>query len=305
MRKAILGLVATLLTTPAAAHADCTYRSVPDLQYGTGKLEGGKSMPLYLDAYIPETCNGMLVREVPPVGVIHGGAFRVGSRKDPAITKLAIELAKQGFATFSIEYRMEGDKPVLEDSNAREFIRKLYNNVTPKEYEWITKHASINGPQKPLLAMVATEDALKAKEWVNAHQERFNIQTRNWGLIGGSAGAATALQLAYTGDDIFKKPQDTNAVVDLWGNMYPKTYIDNNEANLLIVHGTKDPVVEYQYSTELLEAAKKAGLEAHRITVEGAGHGFGSIDIFTEKVAGTNATIFEAITAFFDQQLRQ
>jgi len=300
--KTSIALIALMaLATPLAAHADCTVRVERALQYGTGKLEGGQTKALLLDAYIPETCNGMLVHEVPPIGFVHGGGFIGGGRDEPGKVELSTNLARQGFAVFSIDYRLQGDKPVLEDENARAALEKLADNLSPEEIKWLGKNTSIEGPEKPYLAMVAVEDALRAKEWVNAHQKRFNIQTENWGLIGGSAGAATVMQMAYTADEVFKKPQNANAVVDMWGDMYPKQFIDRDEAPLLILHGTEDETVEYKYSTALLEGARKAGIEVHRITGEGEGHGF---DLQHVMVPGTNMSAFDAIVKFFDTHLR-
>ena len=63
---------------------------------------------------------------------------------------------------------------------------------------------------------------------------------------------------------------------------------------MLLVHGTKDPLVPYQQSVDLCAALKKVGVGATLHPVDGAGHGNG----FGLKEA-------EAVLTFFDSQLKE
>jgi len=53
----------------------------------------------------------------------------------------------------------------------------------------------------------------------------------------------------------------------------PITYITKDDPPFLIVHGNKDPLVPHNQSEILLDALKKAGVEASLYTVQGGGHG--------------------------------
>jgi acetyl esterase/lipase len=122
-------------------------------------------------------------------------------------------------------------------------------------------------------------------------------------MVGGSAGAATVMQLAYTSDDLVKRPVRTKAVVDLWGNFFPYEAMESGEPPIFIVHGTADTTVPQSASTAILQRAQTVGIRAERVTVQGAGHGFESIDIFNTKIPGSNKTIFEGILAFLRDEL--
>ena len=53
----------------------------------------------------------------------------------------------------------------------------------------------------------------------------------------------------------------------------PITYVTKDDPPFLIMHGDKDPTVPFSQSELLLEALKKAGVDATFVPVKGAGHG--------------------------------
>lgn len=294
-------VMAGYMALPVASQAannqlPCDVERIRGLQYGTGKTQTG-SIPLTLDAYIPTRCNGKAVKDLTPIGVVHGGGFVGGSSM--ALAKEAQYLAGHGFAAFSINYRLQKDKPVSEHFTTKEMQELLKTHVPQSDLKGTPEATA----RVLYMGSIATEDAIKAKKWVNANKNRFRINTEKWGLLGGSAGAATVLSMAYGADDIFQEPQSVGAVVEMWGNL-PKEMMEAGEPPLLIIHGTADETVPYESSTELLGQAKKVGIPATRITGEGLGHSFKPSSIFIEKVPGTNVTVIDAIVAFFDETLR-
>ncbi len=73
----------------------------------------------------------------------------------------------------------------------------------------------------------------------------------------------------------------------------PIMYVTKDDPPFLIVHGDKDPLVPHNQSEILLDALKKAGVEATLYTVGAGGHG-GFKDPQVETI----------VTAFFHQHLR-
>lgn len=86
----------------------------------------------------------------PRAGIllVHGGAWSAGDKSDFA--EIAGMIALQGYAAFSIGYRL----------------------VTDTGNRWPAQ----------------LEDAQQAVRWVRAHAERFGVDPRRLGAIGGSAG---------------------------------------------------------------------------------------------------------------------
>jgi dipeptidyl aminopeptidase/acylaminoacyl peptidase len=58
----------------------------------------------------------------------------------------------------------------------------------------------------------------------------------------------------------------------------PLYYVDKDSAPLLIVHGDKDPLVPLSQSEAMVEAMKKAGVEAKLVVIKGGGHGAPGFD---------------------------
>ena len=53
----------------------------------------------------------------------------------------------------------------------------------------------------------------------------------------------------------------------------PITHVSPDDAPMLLVHGTKDPLVPWQQSVAFLQALRKKGVEAALLTIEGGSHG--------------------------------
>lgn len=109
----------------------------------------------------------------------------------------------------------KGDKTMIR-KNFREYIlEELLNNnytVISIDYTLLDKNTHL---EKPLQD---TKDALK---WIQENAEKYNLDTKNMGIWGGSAGAHIALLTAYN-QDIKKNNSDLiypnlKYVVDFYG----------------------------------------------------------------------------------------
>jgi dipeptidyl aminopeptidase/acylaminoacyl peptidase len=53
----------------------------------------------------------------------------------------------------------------------------------------------------------------------------------------------------------------------------PITFVSTDDPPFLVIHGTKDPAVNFNQSERFVEALKKAGVDVTFVPVVGAGHG--------------------------------
>lgn len=289
----------------ATTGGTCIIEQVADIQYGTGKTTKG-SKKLLLDAYIPTLCDGVAVKgPFAPIGVVHGGGFKTGDKSGEDAYDggnagaLARRLAERGYATFSINYRMLNDSPLLESNVSDSVLQKLGSSkekLLSGEANWNQTRTYLNA--------VAVEDGIKARDFVNKNAKRFRIDTTRWGLIGMSAGAATVMGMSYAADDVFGNNVKPEAVVDLWGDTN-ESFIESGESDFLIVHGTEDTTAPYERAVVIHERAVSVGLDTQLITAEGYGHGLRPESIYTIMAPSTDHSIFEEIVLFFDARLKK
>ncbi|MFT3882087.1 MAG: alpha/beta hydrolase [Gemmatales bacterium] len=239
----------------------------------------------------------------PAVILIHGGSWKSGSYKDKLMTMLLEKIAKAGYVTASIQYR-------LTPSGAR-FPSQI-------------------------------EDCKCAVRWMRGNAEKYQIDPKRIGALGGSAGAHLALLLGLTnkndglegtGDltpEFAKQSSDVQAVVNLFGPVdlligdwqksttpvlvellggtikektdlakkaSPINYVEKSRTipPIITFHGTKDPLVPYIHATKLQSALDKVDAHAKLVTMEGEGHGW-----LGEKL---DKTLQQSIE-FFDENLK-
>ena len=136
---------------------------------------------MVLDLYLPAKHDGPL----PVVIWVHGGGWQWGSHR--TYRSAAMKLAKQGFATVCVEYRLAGEAT---------FPAAVY-------------------------------DVKAATRWLRAHAAKYDLDPKRIGITGGSAGGNIAGLTAVTfGDKRFEGPgnhldqsSEIQCVVSLYGAM--------------------------------------------------------------------------------------
>ncbi len=256
--------------------------------YGQGQVgapaPGSKN--LLLDVYRPIGADTTGERS-PAVLIIHGGGFTGGSRTQAELVTIARAMAARGFVAVSIDYRLVPDAPV---PSAR--VASLRAPAT----------AGTSGADlaQRTAAVAAVDDALSAVDWLRANASRLNVDPSRFGLLGGSAGAITAVHLGYVLDDYGIAANPFSFVVDLWGaSLIPANdpvaaanHLESGEPPLFVVHGTNDPTVPFSAS-ELLVARARAQRLVHDFhPVTGGGHGFGGVNFFSTQ-ASPGVTLFD------------
>jgi len=227
-----------------------------DIEFGESVNYEGKPENLLLDIYSPA---GDTEKNRPVIIWIHGGGFRYGNDKTQSyIVRMATEFAKRGYVCLSINYRVRKDP-----------------KADPK--------GTMND---------ALEDATKALDWLKANAKQLDVDVSKIIIGGGSAGGKLASNFCYKDSTLAEKWDKTGIIglVDLWGSTEEQwTYfeIDKNDPPTIIVHGTKDELVPYELSVQLVEKLQKNNVPVELITIEDAGHTPAkAMDDFIPKIAG-------------------
>lgn len=234
---------------------------IHDIVYGTA---GGEE--LKLDLARPKN----LTAPAPGLVCIHGGAWRGGKRTD--FGSLISEAARHGYVAVSISYRL------------------------------VPKH----------LFPAQIEDAKCAVRWFRANAAKYNVDPNHIGVIGASAGAHLAMLVgaldsadglegeggtAGTSSRVqcvvsFCGPTNLqsefpiasrNLVADFVGGptvekskeakaASPITYVSPSDPPMLLIQGTKDPLVHHEQALQMVEALTKAGVPGRVELMIGDGH---------------------------------
>ena len=215
------------------------------------RLDGGQ-VDLLLDLAVPDTeTDGPR----PLLVHIHGGGFTEGSRWPQW------DWAARGWVAASIDYRLAGDDP-LPGPRVQGFFDAVGGKSAP------TVHRSV---------IAAVEDTLVALDYLLGRADELRIDTDRIVLKGESAGAFTALHVAYCADEFGIDHPTIAAVVDFSGAIARTcgegAAIDPSEAALFVAHGTEE-VGETAFSRaeNIVAGATAAGITYEFHPLEGVGH---------------------------------
>ena len=223
-----------------------------------------KMQNLCFDFYEPEEASDSLR---PLVITLFGGGFVLGSRDYFDMVEWGNQLAQNGYAVASIDYRVMPAKKF----SAKELIRTGY---------------------------MATQDVSAAVRYFKAHGQEYGIDTGRIFLLGQSAGAVAILHALYMGEEerpaeTFEEPalsplhstgtQEAKAqkfsvagAVALWGSVFDPKMIDPDETTpVCLIHGEKDRVLPvdsgYAFSIHGLPYMYGSRVMAQRIKDNGTG----------------------------------
>ena len=220
--------------------------------YGTGGTKDGGRMELLLDLALPDTGTD---GPRPLLVHIHGGSFTTGSRWPQW------DAAERGWVAASIDYRLAGDEPL-----PGQRVEKFFYAIGGE-----------SGSARDRAFVASLEDTLIALDYLLSRADELNIDTNRIVLKGESAGAFTALTVAYCADKFEVSGPTIAAVIDFAGGISETfcggaTAIDPGEAAVFIAHGTEDTVVSYTRALSIVDGATAAEITYEFHPLEGVGH---------------------------------
>jgi acetyl esterase/lipase len=241
-------------------------RTLLDLAYVTNGHARQK-----LDLYVPAHPSG------PLLVWIHGGGWREGTKSGPP----GLALVAKGFTVASVEYRFSQDAifpAQIEDCKAA--IRWLRAHAAEYGYDpqrigaW---GASAGGHLVALLGVTGQVKDFDVGE--NLDQSSAVQCVIDW--FGPADFPAYDPNLAEPSirrenpDSVLAKllGGPISQKLDLAKRASPVTWVTKDAAPMLIMQGTKDPLVPLEQSQRLYDKLKAAGADATLEVIEGAGHG--------------------------------
>ena len=224
-----------------------------------------------LDLYLPEKPNG------PLLVWIHGGGWEGGSKDSPP----GLQMLKMGVAVASVEYRFSQHAPFpaqIEDCKAA--IRWLrahaeeYGYGKDKVAAW---GASAGGH---LVALLGVTGGVKDFDVGENLDESSAVQSViDWfgpaDLPGYSENLPTAMVQRENPDSVLARllGGPVSKKMELAKRASPVNWVTKDAAPMLIMQGTKDPLVPLDQSERLFKKMKAAGADVTLDVIEGAGHG--------------------------------
>lgn len=247
----VAGACTPYLVPPGAAplrYRDAVFGAVTttsNVTYGSALDQQGQPVTLRLDVYAPA---GDTVTSRPAIVWVHGGSFSGGTKTSAELVDEATTFAKKGYVNASISYRLSASG------------------------------CSASGPTASCIQAIADamHDAQAAVRFLRANATTYGIDPTRIAIGGTSAGAITALNVAYNPDDPGDSgtPGESSAVraaVSLSGAKILGS-ASAGEPAVLLFHGTADTTVPYQWAVSTRDEAKAAGLPAYLTSWDGVGH---------------------------------
>ncbi len=241
-----------------------------------------------LDLFIPD-----VGKKLPLIIWVHGGAFRMGSKKD----HVPLAYLERGFAVASLNYRLSQHAlfpAQIEDVKAA--VRWLRANA--KKYRLNPNRfgawgESAGGHLAALLGVTGNTNTFDVGE-------HLEISSRVQAVVD-HFGPTDFLQMdtqRLPGGMVHDPPDSPESELiggaiqthkDRATRANPITYVTGDAPPFLIVHGDRDPLVPYQQSVILKDALVAHGVPVSLYTVAGEGHG----NFKDPKVAEMTLKFFE------------
>lgn len=268
-----VAIVASAYTVAAQAQSTITTRNdIAFAEHDQVKLIG--------DLYMPQG-----VQKAPILVAVHGGGWQVGDRK--IYQNLGPYLAKNGYAVFAIEYRL--NKP-----QARSYPGAIYD--TKAAIQYVRANAATLGIDPDRIGLIGDSAGGHLSALVALAGEEPLYSTDYRSDPNASVSAKVKAVVGFYGvydmqaqwqHDLVTRPRDNIAEKFLGAAPYanrkvffdssPINYatVDKNGVRFLLIHGTDDDIVDpATQSTAFLLALKQAGFYVRTVVVPGAGHFF-------------------------------
>ncbi|SOD88733.1 carboxylesterase family protein [Spirosoma fluviale] len=244
------------------------FDTLNNLTYGQAVNLKGELETLKLDIFLPEKSDTL--RKRPLLIFIHGGGFQNNDKVGAFSTMVCGSMARRGYVASSINYRLGIDKSKSDTT----YFEAMYR---------------------------AVQDAKAAVRFFRKNAQTYGIDPDQIFVMGSSAGAKTAMHLAYL--DQVEVPAWVNTkrlgtlegssgnpgysskvrgVINCWGAMINYRWIQASDAPIFNVHGMADVTVAFDSSfsyhgfrhgsTILYDHALKLGIPTGLQLFEKTGH---------------------------------
>jgi len=176
--------------------------------------------------------------------------------------RIARWLNERGIAAFVLKYRL-----VPTPANPDEFVRMLQRLSSPYDGP-----QAISAEQARDEEAATLQDGLAAIRYIRAHSSQWRIAADRIGIIGFSAGAYGALNVALR-STMDSRP---NLVAAIYGALPDGATVTAAAPPAFIAAATDDPQVPSMQSIRTYSAWREANVPAELHIFDTGGHGFGT-----------------------------
>jgi para-nitrobenzyl esterase len=215
------------------------YESTEDVEYGSNLLFNGDPETLLMDVYEPANDSET---SRPLVIFAHGGFFIAGDKDGTEVKPACIDLARMGYVTASINYRLGFPIQLeLEQPMTEAVLRGVHDMKAA--VRWFRKDVAENGntfsinPDEIYIAGVSAGGFIVLQHaYIDDLSELPGvIDFSNPGLAGGIEGES--------GNEGYSS--EVKAIISVAGAISDTTYIESGDVPACLFHGTGDTVVPF------------------------------------------------------------
>ncbi len=248
----VLSLGFTSTTVEGQRYQDDIFNNIVvtnNIVYGNAVNDRGSNQNLLFDFYEPEGDN---LEKRPLLIWIHGGSFVNGSKSDFNIVSFSEYLVPKGYTTAHISYRLSSTQVLGSDASV----------------DTLALYVAVHN---------AVHDARSAVRYFKLNSSQYRIDPEQIYVAGLSAGAITAIELAYIDrvEELYPNatPLDVegnsgnngpdssvHGVVSLCGTSIEPGIIEGPlDPPLFIAHDERDPIVPYSATRATFDRAAAVG----------------------------------------------
>jgi acetyl esterase/lipase len=243
---------------------------------------------LKLDLLAPTSGEGPF----PAIFVIHGGAWRAGSKSD--VRPIMPEFVRHGYVAVSPQYRFcPKDTFPAQVHDVKAAVRWIKANA--KKYRIDPDRIgaigfSAGGHLALMLGVTAPVDGLEG----DTGKDSAGIDSRVKAVVNyfGPTDLAAKdipeiskpLVKDFLGGTAEEKPEEARKAS-------PLTYVSKDDAPVLTFQGTKDPLVPFTQAVKLADAMSAASVPGRVELLVGASHGWGGAEM--ERTKSETFSFFE------------
>jgi acetyl esterase/lipase len=197
----------------------------------------------------------------PAMVFLHGGSWRSGSRKE--FKRMGLDLAQQGYVSFSVDYDLKAGSFPLSWNEARAAVQFLRDHaaeyrVDPKRI--VIAGTSAGGELAALVALAPEGPASRASD-VKAEE------------VSGAVIFNGVYDLCFPAGVIKRYlGGDCSSHKDLFADASPVHHVHEGAPPFFVGHGTSDHVVPYRASELFVEDLRKAHIRVTPFVAEGGPH---------------------------------
>jgi acetyl esterase/lipase len=275
-----------LAGAPARAQEAAKAKQAKDVVYAkVGSAE------LKLDIEEPATGTGPR----PAVVVIHGGAWRQGSKAD--VRSILPQFVRRGYVAVAPQYRLcPKDAFPAQVHDVKAAVRWIKSNSAKYQIDPDRIGAigfSAGGHLALMLGLTGPNDGLEGDVSAGAPDSRVKAVVNFFGPTDLAAKDIPDICKPWVKDFLGGSPQEKPEAA---AKASPVTFVSKDDAPALTFQGTKDPLVPFNQAIKLAEAMTAAGVPGRVELMIGAQHGWSGPEL--------DRTITDTFR-FFDAHLKK